>query len=142
MTELMLRTMDTAKNDAQQTTTRVLVKRNGTQKNKLMNETVPKAEFEATVAKLKDEFEQKVSHLQDLCYEKDKHIKNYYEELARFQRVPIAPEGKLVSSARGLKPTTMPALGKHTTDGYLLTNKKKGGPVYPVFYFKGEGNEE
>lgn len=137
VTELLIKSLAIAKNDdGQQTTTRVLVKRSSAQKDKSVADSALKQEYEDKLEKLKVDFDKKSSHLQELCYEKDKHIQSYYEELSRFQRVQNAPDGKLVSSGKTTVPTTMPRMGKHDQDGFVLVGKKKGDPKYPVFYYK------
>ena len=136
VTELLLKSLDRAKTDNnRQSTTRVLVRKGGS-KVKPGEESLMKKEYQESIDRLKAEFDTKTSHLQELCYEKDKHIKVYYEELARYQRLPNNPDGKLVASGRSVQPSKMPELGKHNVEGYVLAGKKKDSSKYPIFYYK------
>ena len=138
VTELLLKSLDHAKLDSNRhTSTRVLVRREGG-KGKSKDDVLMKKEYQEALVQLKSEYDEKTSHLQQLCYEKDKHIKGYYEELCRYQRLPNTPDGKLCLSGRSSQPTIMPDIGKHCSDGYVLSGKKKGSPKYPVFFYKGD----
>lgn len=144
VTELLLRSLEHAKKEGDQQAQNAVLARNAkTQKAKPKtgaNESKSRTEHEAAMEALKNEYEEKLTHLQEVCYEKDKHIKNYYQELNKFERLPNGTEGKIVQSGRKEKPTVMPTIGKHSKDGYLLAGKKLGGAKFPLFYYKDESS--
>jgi len=140
VTELLLRSLEHAKKEGDRQAQNAVLARNvKTQKAKPKpgaDGSKSKTEHEAAMEALKKEYEEKLTHLQDVCYEKDKHIKNYYQELNKFERLPNGTEGKIVQSGRKEQPTVMPTIGKHSKEGYLLSGKKLGGAKFPLFYYK------
>lgn len=97
-----------------------------------------KKEHQKAVEKMQREFEAKLIKLRDICVEKDKHISNYWDELKRFERLPNQPDGKIIPSGIGAKPSKMPSIGNQAQDGYLLVSKGKGGGKHPVFFYNVE----
>lgn len=147
VTELLLRSLDNAKKDCEFPSGEKKKEVEGKLKRELSKRFVRakktdeanwKAEHEQEMAKVKEEYESKLEHLQELCYEKDKIIKDYYEEIGYFCRLPNSHDGKLTSSGRSSQPTVMPQIGKHSKDGYLLAGRKLSGSRYPIFYYKKE----
>ena len=141
VTELLLRSLDHAKREGDRQAQSVGLARNAKVQSKVRPKAAAdgsktKVEHEAALVALKREYEEKVKHLQDVCYEKDKHIKNYYQELTKFERLPNATEGKMIKSGSKDQPTTMPSIGKHNSEGYLLAGRKLRGAKYPMFFYK------
>lgn len=149
ITELMLQSLEHAKKEHDQQVQNAALARKAqkTPKTKTTGATIQQEsdngtnqEVDATT-RLKKEYETKLKHLQDVCYEKDKHIKNYFEELSRYKRIPNTHEGRLIHSGRKEQPTIMPKVGKHSTSGYLLAGRKLVGVKYPVFYYTDDNSK-
>lgn len=92
---------------------------------------------EAELVKMKKEYESNLVRLRDLLLEKDKTVAKFWNELKSFERLPNQLEGKLVQSGRNHEATNMPEFRTTTAEGYLFASKK-GGPKFPLFYYKKE----
>lgn len=86
--------------------------------------------------KLKDDFEKNLLKLRDVALEKEKTITRLKEELARFERMPNQPGGRIMQSGEAQKPDTLPSMGEYAEDGLVLS-KPKGQGKYALFFYKG-----
>lgn len=87
-------------------------------------------------ARVKSSYGKKIQQLNETCKQKDEEIEKRNQELARFTRLPKSFDGRLIASRSSTKPLSMPLIGDHEEEGYILTGRKLGGVSFPIFYYK------
>ena len=92
------------------------------------------AKHQKQLATLKAEFEKSLLKLRDVALEKDKIIANLKKEMAKFERMPNEPGGRLMQSGEQQQPDAMPPRGEYSTEGLVLC-KPKGAGKFPVFFY-------
>ena len=92
------------------------------------------SKHKSELGKLKAEYEKNLLKIRDVALEKDKTIASLKRELARFERMPNQPGGRLMQSGEQQKPDALPVYGGYTADGLVLT-KPKGGGKFAVFFY-------
>ena len=84
--------------------------------------------------RLRAEYEKNLLKLRDVALEKEKIIATLKKEMARFERMPNTPGGRLMQSGDQQKPDAMPSQGGYTTEGLVLSRPKNQGKFAVFFY--------
>lgn len=108
--------------------------------NEIKLEQLKQAHVEEIV-RLKTEYETNLVRMRDMLVDKDKTISRFWNEIKGFERLPNNHDGKLVASGRQHEASYVPDVRSTAAEGYLFVSKK-GGPKYPLFYYKKEDRDK